>query len=70
LIAGVSGASMDSIPPNATWLAKFAARLLQLRPGLNAIDAVKIAEQQYEKVRHLDPAVAAERYVKEAGGSD
>ena len=61
---------MDSIPPNATWLAKFAARLLQLKPGLNAIDAVRIAGQQYEKVPHLDPAVAAERYVKEAGGSD
>ncbi len=60
---------MDSIPPNASWLARFAARMLQLKPGMNAVDAVRIAERQYEKVPHLDPAVAAEHYVKDTNGS-
>jgi hypothetical protein len=58
---------MESIPPNATWLARFAARLLKLKPELTAVQAVRIAEQQYEKCSDLDPAEAAERYFKESG---
>jgi len=61
---------MDSIPPNATWLAKFAARLLQLKPKQSAIEAVRIAERQYEKAAHLDPAKVAEIYVKESAANE
>jgi hypothetical protein len=60
---------MDSMPPNPTWLASFAARLLGLKPELSAIEAVRIAEQQYEQASHLDPALAAEMYVKQSGGA-
>jgi hypothetical protein len=57
---------MAALPPNATWLARFAARLLKLKPELTALQAVRIAEQQYDKASHLDPAEAAETYFKES----
>ena len=60
---------MAAVPPDATWLARFAARLLQLKPGLYALHAVRIAEQQYGRAPHLDPAKAAEIYAEESASS-
>jgi hypothetical protein len=64
------GGGMDSILPNATWLARFASRLLQLKPELSALEAVRIAERQHAKVAHLDPAKAAEIYAKESAADE
>jgi hypothetical protein len=50
-----------------TWLERFAARLLRLNPECSALDAVRIAEQQYATASRLDPAEAAEIY---AAGRD
>jgi len=55
------GLSMISIP-KTTWLERFAARLLRLNPELSALDAVRIAQQQYAMAARLDPAEAAEIY--------
>jgi len=49
--------------PWTTWLERFAARLLRLNPELSALDAVRIAQQQYAMAARLDPAEAAEIYV-------
>jgi len=48
--------------PETTWLERFAARLLRLNPELSALDAVRIAQQQYEMPARLDPAQAADTY--------
>jgi hypothetical protein len=57
-------------PPDTSWLERFAARLLRLKPELDAIEAVHIATQQYAKSVHLDPAEAAERYVANGAAAD
>jgi len=46
--------------PETTWLERFAARLLRLNPELSALDAVRIAQQQYATASRLDPTEAAE----------
>ena len=58
------GWGAHSIVPDPTWLTRFAARLLRLKPELSALEAVRIGEQQYEQVPHLDPAKAAEIYAR------
>jgi len=52
--------------PDTTWLERFAARLLRLRPELTAVEAVRIARRQFAKASHLDPAAAAESYVEQS----
>lgn len=48
--------------PDTVWLERFAARLLRLMPELSAVEAVRIAVQQFDKSPHADPVEAAERY--------
>ena len=52
--------------PDTSWLERFAARLLRLMPELSAVEAVRIAVQQYVKAAHIDPAEAAERYASDS----
>ena len=58
---------MESIPPNASWIGKFAARLLRLEPELTALEAVRIARQQLAMDASPDPVEAPENYFNESG---
>jgi hypothetical protein len=48
------------------WLDRFAARLLQLNPGMSPIEALRIASVQIKSAPHLDPKVAAELYASKS----
>ena len=51
---------------NAVWIARFAARLLSLQPGMRVVDAVRVGEQhQRAQWRGDDPDEAAQRYFTE-----
>ena len=55
---------MNSARTNAVWLARFAARLLVMKPELDVVEAVRITKREYEKAFRVDPAEAAEIFVK------
>lgn len=44
------------------WLARFAAALLPLRPGLTGGEAVQIAKRVFDSSQYLNPENAAEIY--------
>jgi len=55
---------METALGNSVWLARFAAALLPLRPGLTGLDAVRIARSVFHSSQYLDPENAAEIYAK------
>ena len=57
----------QTTPTDFSWLGSFAARLLRLTPDLRAVDAVQVAKQRWARDSELDPAQAAEIYVRESG---
>lgn len=42
------------------WMERFGARLMQLQPRLNAVDAARHAVSAFAKSAHLEPEAAAE----------
>ena len=58
----IAVAYLRGMETNNIWLERFAARLLQLMPQLDALEAVRIASVQIEAAPHLDPELAAELY--------
>jgi len=42
------------------WIERFGARVMQLQPHLNALDAAKHALSAYDRSAHLEPEAAAE----------
>ena len=51
--------------PDSSWLARFAAELLRLIPGLTGLDAVRAAKREFERQQSLDPEEAARAYTRE-----
>jgi hypothetical protein len=64
---------LSSTPPqeffmqvvDATWVERFARRLMQLLPSKHPLDAVRSASETFADSSHLPPEVAAEFYVIE-----
>ena len=50
---------------DATWVERFAKRLMQLLPSKHPLDAVRSATETFADSSHLPPEVAAEFYVIE-----
>jgi len=50
---------------DATWVERFARRLMQLLPSKHPLDAVRSASETFADSSHLPPEVAAEFYVIE-----
>ena len=50
---------------DATWVERFARRLMQLLPSKHPLDAVRSASENFADSSHLPPEVAAEFYVIE-----
>jgi len=50
---------------DATWVERFAKRLIQLLPSKHPLDAVRSATETFADGSHLPPEVAAEFYVIE-----
>ncbi len=50
---------------DATWVERFAKRLMQLLPSKHPLDAVRSASENFADSSHLPPEVAAEFYVIE-----
>lgn len=44
------------------WLDRFGARLMQLRPQMNALTAAEHAVATYPNAAHMEPEEAAERF--------
>jgi len=49
--------------PKTTWLMRFVAKLLELKPELTPAAAVMVAIEAFDKSSDVDPAEAAEIYV-------
>jgi hypothetical protein len=47
----------------ATWIERFATRLIQLQPDLRPLDAVRNATWAYPEASELTPEIAAEIYL-------
>jgi hypothetical protein len=52
------------------WVARFADRLMALRPGLWLPTATAIGLMAHERYSDLEPEVAAERYVQDEAGDE
>jgi len=52
-----------------TWIALFAARLLQLRPNMGRGYAVRCAVANYHHAAELDPRASAEAFARAEGVS-
>jgi len=50
---------------DATWVERFARRLMQLLPSKHPLDAVRSASETFADSSHLPPEVAAEFYAIE-----
>jgi hypothetical protein len=50
---------------DASWIERFARRLMQLLPSKHPLDAVRSASENFADSSHLPPEVAAEFYVIE-----
>jgi hypothetical protein len=53
--------------PNASWMAAFAERLLELQPESLGLDAVRTAMQHFATGSSRDPVKAAEAYAAHGG---
>ena len=47
---------------DASWIERFAARLIELRPQLRPLDAVRNAADAFDSTWQLEPVDAAEVY--------
>ncbi len=52
----------------ASWVERFATRLIQLQPNVRPLDAVRNAAQVYPDVSSMAPEVAAEQFVSSGEG--
>jgi hypothetical protein len=57
---------MTPILPRETWLKRFAAQLLVLRPHVSAQQAASAATYEYEEGCDFEPELAAAMYADEA----
>jgi hypothetical protein len=52
----------------ASWIERFAVRVLQLQPGRQPLDAVRAAVAVFEDESHRSPEAAAEAHVARLSG--
>ena len=53
------------------WIGGFAARLMQLKPGLHPGSAIHLAVQNHEVAQRMQPQMAAEEFaVRQVGALD
>ena len=55
---------MEWMFPKTRWLMRFVARLLELKPEMTPAAATLIAIESFEESFDVDPAEAAERWLK------
>ena len=55
---------------DASWIERFAGRLLQLFPSKHPLDAVRTASESFLDSAHLPPETAAEIYAVEPPPTD
>lgn len=51
----------------ASWIERFATRLIQLQPQLRPLDAVRNASNAYDSTWQMTPEEAAENYLARDG---
>lgn len=57
---------MTPILPKETWLERFTAQLLVLRPQFSAPEAANAATDEYEEACDFEPEVAAAMYADDS----
>jgi hypothetical protein len=60
------GDAMTPILPRETWLERFAVHLLMLRPQLSALEAARVAVEEYDDACDYEPEVAAAMHANDA----
>ena len=53
-------ADVNAAHSKPVWMQRFGARLMQLQPRLNAVDAARHAVSAFAASAHIDPEAAAE----------